>query len=268
MLVLDRPLKEFVAEQSIHHPQLGYSINRPALSIELKVDGTPLFSGRHYFVWDMENRNTPWDAVPSDRHFVFDVAPEASSAKTYSYPKMWFGMLSSVGRPGNSARAGSQYYSHQISLLKTGQHSVDFEITGKSTIKGGFTITDGNYAFYNEIANKLDSAGAVSAAIPAPKMRNAAVETSIRAAARNAGNRDTPLRVSISNLDWYIQRGPMGNILFRGLFAVVAFRKADGTCYFYQSYFKQDYSGGRYGTTRQDGSGGTRQPIVCANVMK
>lgn len=199
LLILDRPLKEFVAEHSIHHPQLGYSVTRPALSIDIKIDGNPLFSGRHFFVWDIENKSTPWDAVPTDRYFFFDVAPAASNAKTYAYPKMWFGMLSSVGRPGNSARAGAQYYSHQISLLKTGTHKIDFEITGKTVVKGGFTISDGNYAFYNDIANKLDSAGATSASIPPPKMRNPALETSIRTAARNAGNRDTPMRVSITN---------------------------------------------------------------------
>jgi len=57
-------------------------------------------------------------------------------------------------------------------------------------------------------------------------------------------------------------------IVFRGIFAVVAYKKADGSCYFAQEYFKQDYAGGRYGATRQDGRSESRQTIPCENVMK
>jgi len=165
------------------------------LEIELQLDGNPLFDGRHYFVWDIENKDTPWDAVPTDRYFFFDVAPDASKVKTYAYPKMYFALLSSVGRPGNKAKAGAQYYAHQMSRLGAGAHKVSFKIRGKETIEGGFTINGGNYAFYNQLADKLEAAGAQNAVIPAPKLRDAGIENSIKAAVRNAGSRDTILRV-------------------------------------------------------------------------
>lgn len=267
LLILDRPLKEWVKEESVRHQQLGYNVNRPAMNVEIQIDGAPIFDGQHYFVWDIENRETPWDSVPMDRFFYFDVAPEPAKMKTYAYPKMHFNMLSSVGRPGNRARAGAQFYSHKISMLKSGSHKVEFRLTGQTAISGSFTISDGNYAFYNEVANKLDEAAAATAVMPTAQRKDAPMEASIRTAVRSAGNTDTPLRVVITNPDWYIQRNALGQIMFRGIFAAIAFRRADGSCYFYQAYFKQNYAAGRYGATRQDGTPG-RNPIACANVNK
>lgn len=267
LLILDRPLREFAVEESVRHPQLGYGVNRPALSVELRIDGNQLFSGTHYYAWDMENKDTPWDAVPMDRFMYFDVAPAITKVKTYAYSKMHFGMLSSVGRPGNRARAGAQYYAHQISLLKSGSHRIDFKITGKTSVSGSFTITDGNYAFYNELANGLDAAGAQTATMPTAQRKDPVIESSIRSAVKSTGNHDQILRVVITNPDWFVQRGVLNKILFRGIFAAVAFKRSDGTCYFSHPYFKQDYSGGRYGATRQDGTP-AKTPIACGNVMK
>lgn len=267
LLILSDSLKEFAKEMSVSHKQFGYNVPRPALEIIINIDGSPIYDGNHFFAWDIENKDTAWDSVPNDRYFFFDVAPDASKAKTYAYPKMHFEMLSAPGRSGNAARAGAQYYSHHLGQLKSGNHKIEFTIKGESTIKGAFSITSGNYAFYTDAAAKLDAAGAENAVIPPPKLNNAALENSIRAAVR-ARNTDPILCVSITNPDWFVQRNALGQILFRGIYAVTAHRKADGTCYFYQSYFKQNYAGGRYGATQLDGGGGTRTPIVCANVNK
>lgn len=268
LLILNKPLKEFAREESVRHPQFGYNVTRPVLEIELLLDGNQLFDGRHYFVWDLENKDTPWNAVPNDRYFFFDVAPDASNVKTYAYPKMFFGVLSSVGRPGNKAKAGAQYYSHQISRFSAGSHTVSFRIAGKERVEGGFKINGNNYSFYNQLADKLETASSQNATLPAAKMKNPAVETSIKNAVRNAGNTDTVMRVIITNPDWYIQKNSLGFVVFRGLFATVAFKKTDGTCYFVQEYFKQDYAGGRFGATRQDGRSQAKQIIPCQNVMK
>ncbi|HMQ05401.1 MAG TPA: hypothetical protein PKD26_15905 [Pyrinomonadaceae bacterium] len=268
LLILDRPLKEFVTEQSVRHAQLGYSVNRPALSVEFKIDGNIIYDGTHHFVWDLENRTNAWDSVPAtDRYFHFDVAPDPAKAKTYGYAKMHFDMLSAAGRPGNRARAGAQFYSHHIGRLGSGSHKVEFRIMGKTTISGSFNITDGNYASYAQLATKLDEAAAATAVMPTAQRKDPAMETSMRTAVRAAGNTDTVLRVVITNPDWFVQRNALGQIVFRGIFGAIAFRKPDGTCYFYQAYFKQNYSSGRYGATRQDGTPG-RNSIACANVNK
>lgn len=267
LLILDRPLNELAVEESVRHAQLGFNVSRPALSIEMKVNGNPIYDGTHYFVWDLENRTNAWDSVPTDRYFFFDVAPDASKAKTYAYPKMHFAMLSAVGRAGNRARAGAQFYSHHLSKLGSGNHTVEFRIKGKETIVGSFTISGGNYAGYSDVAAKLDAAGAQSATMPTAQSKNPAIENSVRTAVRATGNNDTVLRVVLTSPDWYVQRGPLGQILFRGLYSAIAFRKADGTCYFINGYFKQDYSGGRYGATRQDGRP-AQTPIACGNVNK
>ncbi len=267
LLILDRPLKDFLKEESVPHKDLGYNVTRPAMEIQMKMDGSPIYDGTHYFAWDIENKDTAWDAVPSDRYFIFDVAPDPSNAKTYAYPKVHFEMLSSAGRPGNRARAGAQFYSHKISTLRSGTHKIEFSIIGSQTIRGEFAVTDGNYAFYNQIADKLDEVAAQNALLPTAQRKDPTMEVAIKQAVAASGNRDTILRVSITNPDWFVQRGPLGQILFRGIFAAIAFRKADGTCYYYQAYFKQDHAGGRYGATRQDGRPGPI-PMACANVNK
>ena len=268
LLLLDRTVKEFASEESVRHPQLGYSVNRPTLVIDMLIDNIPLFSGRHNYVWDIENKDSAWNSVPNDRFFFFDVAPNSANIKTYAYPKLFFGVLSSYGRPNNRAKAGAQYYSHQISRLTPGEHTITFKISGKDSVEGSFKINGSSYAVYNQLADKLESASAQNATLPAPKMRNAALEASIKTAVRNAGNRDSILRVIITNPDWYIQRNSLGRILFRGIFATIAFKKANGSCYFVQEYFKQDYAGGRYGTTRQDGRAEARPTIPCENINK
>jgi hypothetical protein len=268
LLLLSRPMKDFVREFSVRHPQLGYSVDRPAIEIELLVDGVQLFSGRHLYVWDIENRTSALESVPNERYLFFDIAPEIGSVKTYKYPKMFFGVLSSVGRKDNRARAGAQYYSHQISHLTAGNHKVSFKISGKDVIEGGFNIRGSDFSFYSQIANSLDEVSAENTTLPDPRLKDVAIEASIKTAVRNHGNRDSILAVIITNPDWYVQRNSLGTILYRALFATVVFKGADGNCYFVQEYFKQIHSNGRFGPTVQDGRSEARVKIPCQNVKQ
>ena len=267
LLILDKPFKEFVAEDSTRDPNQGYSVTRPLLKIDFLVDGEPIYDGTHVFVFSLEDKQNAWNRVPTERYFFFDIAPEPTKQKTYGYNDLFFPRLSAYGRTTNKAKAGAQFYSHQLSRLKPGNHKITVKIAGKEEVIGEFTISGGDYAVYSRVADQLETVSSANAKMPESKWNNPALANSVKTAYKRAGN-ETVLRVNLLNPDWFIQRNALGQILFRGVFAAIATKTPDGKCYLQREYFKQNYSGGRYGATAHDGRSETRQIMPCENVMK
>lgn len=131
LLILDKPFREFVAEDSTRDPNQGYSVTRPLLKIDFLVDGEPIYDGTHVFVFSLENKQNAWNRVPTERYFFFDIAPEPARQKTYGYNDLFFPRLSAYGRTTNKAKAGAQFYSHQLSRLKAGDHKITVKLGEK-----------------------------------------------------------------------------------------------------------------------------------------
>lgn len=147
LLILNKPFNEFVKEDSFRDSTKGFNVTRPKIDIEFLIDDSPMFDGSHSLVFSLEQKEGMWDAVPKDNYFFFDIAPEASNAKTYSYKNLHFPRLSAVGRTGNKAKAGAQFYSHHLSKLSPGNHNITIKVRGKEEVIGQFTINGSNYAF-------------------------------------------------------------------------------------------------------------------------
>ncbi|HSK72202.1 MAG TPA: hypothetical protein VK892_10935, partial [Pyrinomonadaceae bacterium] len=267
LLILDKPFKEFIVEEDTYDSNNGYNVSRPVLKIDFTVDGNPLYSGSHKFVFSLEDKQNAWNKVPTEPYFFFDIAPEAAKQKTYNYDDLFFPRLSAVGRKNNKAKAGAQLYSHELSKLQPGNHTITIKITGKEQVTGEFLISGGEYAFYSRVADNLETVSSANAKMPESKWNDPAVVKSVKAAYKPVGS-ETVLRVNLLNPDWYVQRNALGQILFRGVFAAIATKTPDGKCWFQREYFKQNYGGGRYGATLHDGRSETRQLIPCENVMK
>jgi len=267
-LILNKSMRDFVADQYVRDSSKGYSVTRPGFAVDFQLDGSPMFDGNTKFVFQLEQKEGAMEAVPADNFLIFDISPDPANAKTYSYDKMFFPLLTAVGRKNNKAKAGAQFYSFHIGKLSSGEHTVSLTFMGKDTIEGEFTISGSNYAFYKDVADKMDSVAAANATLPKAEWSNAAVTGSVARAYRKVGS-ESVMRTVLISPSWFIQKNNLGIIIHRGLFAVIATKTAGGECYMQKEYFKQLYrGGGRYGATMQDGRSETRQRIPCENVFK
>lgn len=267
LLILPGPVKEFVRDQYVRDSTKGYSVTRPGFEVDFQIDGSPMFDGLTKFVFQLEQKEGALDAVPTDHFLIFDIAPEASKARTYGYEKMYFPLLTAVGRRNNKAKAGAQFYSFHIGKLGAGDHTVSLTFSGSERVTGEFSISGSNFAFYKKLADEMDNVAAANAIMPKPVWSNASVTGSVARAYRKVGS-ETVVRTVLISPSWFVQRNSLGFIVHRGLFAVIATRTAGGECYMQKEYFKQTYRGRRYGPTRQDGRSETRQRIPCENVYK
>lgn len=267
-LLLDKSFKEFVAEQSVRDPTKGFSVSRPGFEVAFEIDGEGMFDGTHTMVFQLGKKEGAWDNVPTDNYFIFDISPEAAKAKTYGYKELFSPELSAVGRRTNKAKAGAQFYSFQLSKLGPGNHSVLIKIRGNEEITGKFNITGSSYAFYAQVADKLDTVSASNTTMPTSQWNDPTLQRAVLAAFKKE-SQESVLRVVLVSPSWFMQKDSFGRIVFRGLFAVIATKKTDGTCFTQREYFKQDHlGGGRYGATWQDGRSETKQMIPCENVLK
>ena len=261
-LLLDGSMRQFASDQYVRDRAKGFSVTRPGFEVDFQIDGLPLFDGTTKFVFQLEEKEGAMDAVPADDFFIFDIAPTAGNAKTYSYPKLHFPLLTAVGRPNNKAKAGAQYYSFHLGKLKPGRHEIELTITGTSKISGRFTISGDDFAYYSKAADQLDTVAAANAEIPKSAWDNPTVSRSVTVAYRKQSG-EVVIKTVLISPDWFVQRNSLGFIIHRGLFAIVVTRSADGKCYMQKEYFKQLYRAGRYGPTAQDGRSETRQIIPC-----
>lgn len=266
-LILNKSMRDFVSDQYVRDSSKGYSVTRPGFEVDFQLDGSPMFDGNTKFVFQLEQKEGAMEAVPADNYLIFDISPEPAKAKTYSYDKMFFPLLTAVGRKNNKAKAGAQFYSFHIGKLNPGEHTVSLTFMGKDRIEGEFSISGSNFAFYKTVADSMDSIAGANARMPKSEWNNASVTGSVARAYRKVGS-ESVMRTVLISPSWFVQRNNIGIIIHRGLFAVIATKTAGGECYMQKEYFKQLYRAGRYGPTQQDGRSETRQRIPCENVFK
>ncbi len=265
-LILNKSMRDFVSDQYVRDSSKGFSVTRPGFEVDFEIDGSPMFDGRTKFVFQLEQKEGAAEAVPADNFLIFDIAPDPAQARTYKYEKMFFPLLAAVGRPGNKAKAGAQFYSFQLGKLGPGDHKINLSISGREQIAGEFTISGSNYAFYKQLADNLGSVAAANAGLPKSEWNNPTLARNVGTAYRRQGG-ETVLKTVLISPSWFIQRNSIGVIIHRGLFAVIATRAPGGKCFMQKEYFKQLYRGAnRYGPTVQDGRSETRQEIPCASA--
>jgi hypothetical protein len=265
-LLLSRSFRDFVSDQYVRDSSKGYSVTRPGFEVDFMLDDSPLFDGTTKFVFQLEQKEGAIDAVPTESYFFFDIAPEPAQARTYKYDKLFFPLLTAVGRPNNKAKAGAQYYAFHLSKLGPGNHTVKVTFIGNERFVGEFTITGSSFAFYRQVSDSLDSVASANAGLPRSEWNNPTLARSVGVAFRKAPG-ETVVKVVLISPSWFIQKNSIGIIIHRGLFAVIATRARDGKCYIQKEYFKQLYrGGGRYGPTAQDGRSETRQVLPCGNI--
>jgi hypothetical protein len=266
VLLLSGSFRDFVSDQYVRDSSKGYSVTRPGFEVDFMLDDSPLFDGTTKFVFQLDQKEGAIDAVPTDKFFFFDIAPEPASAKTYRYEKLFFPLLTAIGRPNNKAKAGAQYYSFHLSKLGPGDHTVKVALIGNERFVGEFTISGSSFAFYRQVSDSLDSVASANAGLPKSEWNNPALARAVGVAFRKTPG-ETVVKAVLISPSWFIQKNSLGIIIHRGLFAVVATKTRDGKCYVQKEYFKQLYrGGGRYGPTAQDGRSETRQMIPCANI--
>lgn len=103
--------------------------------------------------------------------------------------------------------------------------------------------------------------------MPEAKMINPELEHSIIAAMPAQNWPETAIRAVITGDSWITHRGALGEILFREIYAAVAFKTPEGTCKIFYMSFKQAYNGSTYGITKYYSVGGSEE-IKCENVNK
>lgn len=265
-LILNTSFRDFVSDQYVRDKSKGYSVTRPGFEVDFLLDDSPMFDGDTHFVFQLDQKEGAIDAVPTENYLIFDIAPDPAQARTYKYEKLYFPLLTAVGRPNNKAKAGAQFYSFHISKLGPGSHTVKLVISGAKRIEGEFNISGSSFAFYRQLSDSLDAVASANAGLPRSEWNNPGVARSVSVAFRKTPG-ETVVKVVLISPSWFVQKNSLGFIIHRGLFAVVATRARNGKCYMQKEYFKQMYRGrSRYGPTLQDGRSETRQEIPCANI--
>jgi hypothetical protein len=115
-----------------------------------------------------------------------------------------------------------------------------------------------------EIWQQLGNKKLSAVSLPAPAMKNAALEKEMMAALGEW--KETPLKVIITDRDWTIQHHPVtGAIVSRTINTTTVVKKVDGNCRMFQVSYRQQYAGGRYGKAQQYGVGDSAD-ILCEKV--
>ncbi len=173
--------------------------------------------------------------------------------------------------PATSITRGAIEYSKMFSELSPRKQKIRAEFRSSRVqhplAQGEFTLdlSTGREEVQNK-AKALHNKQLSTVRMPAPKMRNANLESQMKNALSSwAGEVQ---RVVITDNDWQIHRNSISGVIeFRSIGTTVAIKNDDGTCKMVWVSFKQDYSSGSYGRTVQYGVGGT-DAIACENVNK
>lgn len=268
LLILDKPFNEFIGEESVRDPISTYVISRPALKFNLAIDDQLVYDGLHNYAFSLQDKNNYWKNVPTEKYFFIDIAPDPAKQRTYGYKDIFFKKVSAVGREGNKAQAGAQYYSFLLSRLKPGKHTFGMSVSGKGNnqVLGGFYITGDDFSKYLEISNKLEEAAGANMELPASRWDNPQLASSISSAYKKLGG-ERVLKVIIVRPSWAPKKDAIGRIIYRRIGAVIVFKKPEGKCYMQEGSFIQYHKGGgRYGPTQQDGRSETQQLIPCEKI--
>jgi hypothetical protein len=180
----------------------------------------------------------------------FEIMPAPASAQTYGALKFYEAFSSKLLSGSNTIK---------VQLLDDDQNVV---------AEGEFTLdcssgTDDITARYKELKEiRLEKVRMPQATINDP-----ALEASMVAAMPAQNWPETAMRAVITGDGWITHRGIMGEILFREMYAAVAFKTPEGTCKIFYMSFKQDYNGSGYGKTQYYSVGGSEE-IKCENVNR
>ncbi len=194
-----------------------------------------------------------WKAATDEQKSTYnscEIMPVPSSAETYGALK-FYEAFSSKLLPGNNTI--------KVQLLDENKYVV---------AEGEFTLdcsagTDDITARYNELkAIRLEKVR-----MPQAKISDPSLEASMVAAMGAQNWPETALRAVITGDGWITHRGAFGEILFREMYAAVAFKTPEGTCKIFYMSFKQAYNGSTYGKTQYYSVGGNEE-IKCENVYK
>ena len=115
--------------------------------------------------------------------------------------------------------------------------------------------------------NELKSIRLEKVRMPTAKISDPSLEASMISAMANQNWSEKALKAVITGDSWITQRDAFGAILFREMYAALAFKTTEGTCKIFYMSFKQDYNGGSYGKTKYYSVGGNEE-IKCENVYK
>ncbi|MBN2728316.1 MAG: hypothetical protein JXR53_03750 [Bacteroidales bacterium] len=180
----------------------------------------------------------------------FEIMPAPASAQTYGALKFYEAFSSKLLSGSNTIKV--QLLDDDQNVVAEGEFTLD--------CSGG---TDNITARYKELKNiRLEKVR-----MPQAKINDPALEASMVAAMPAQNWPETAMRAVITGDGWITHRGIMGEILFREMYAAVAFKTPEGTCKIFYMSFKQDYNGSGYGKTQYYSVGGSEE-IKCENVNR
>jgi hypothetical protein len=207
------------------------------------------------------------------RSLLVDLAPEPTQMKAYRTAGLHF---KKFGEKVDGPAATCDVFSR----LGPGKHTLIFRLEQQDSplASGQITLEGSDFSAYSSLAQQLrrlyEQASAHSATMPAARMRDAGLESSLVAALKKSETYRTRiqgkvLRLVITDPEWFIERHPIsGLVLFRYLRAAAAVQDADGACWVYPLItFKQDFVGNSFQPVRFDGAG-DRYRIEPAQVGK
>ncbi len=173
-----------------------------------------------------------------------------------------------VPDPAASTTRGAAVFTKAISELSPRPHTIRVQTLDenwKVLAEGEFELdcSDGLERIA-DVHRKLGEKKIASVTLPAPAMKNAALEKECIAALKDW--KETPLKVIITDRDWTIQRHPItGAIVSRIINTTTVVKKPDGGCRMFQISFEQLYNGKSYGKAQQYGVGDSAD-ITCDKV--
>jgi hypothetical protein len=170
--------------------------------------------------------------------------------------------------PDKSTTRGALLFTAKLKDVSPRRH----RITVRTTDAYNTTIAEGSFSLdcsggterIAEIWQQLGNKKLSAVSLPAPAMKNAALEKEMMAALGEW--KETPLKVIITDRDWTIQHHPVtGAIVSRTINTTTVVKKVDGNCRMFQVSYRQQYAGGRYGKAQQYGVGDSAD-ILCEKV--
>jgi len=188
-----------------------------------------------------ENKNTYSDC---------EIMPVPTTSETFGALKFYEAFSSKLLPGSNTIKV--QYLDDYKNIVAEGEFTLDCS-----------AVTDDITARYKELKEiRLEKVR-----MPQAKISDPALEASMVKAMAAQNWPETALRAVITGDGWITHRGILGEILFREMYAAVAFKTPEGTCKIFYMSFKQDYNGSTYGITKYYSVGGSEE-IKCENVYK
>ncbi len=167
-----------------------------------------------------------------------------------------------------STTRGALIFTEKLKDISPRRHTITIRTTddyNNTIAEGSFSLDcSGGLDRVAEVYRQLEEKKLAGVELPAPAMRNAALEKQMIAALGEWN--ETPLKVIITDRDWTIQHHPVtGAIVSRTINTTTVFKKADGGCRMFEISFRQQYTGSGYGSAQQYGVGDSAD-VLCSKV--